>query len=124
MAGAFVEGYQGETLSGMPHEQVPEGGRDRQALRAQQRRGLPQPRSSDTNDEDLRDYYTAQFRSLVENAHVNGIMTSYNAINGTPAVADTYTVNELAAAHVWVRRLHDVRLRRGRHDLPGPPERP
>src|SRR5699024_8996798 len=46
-------------------------------------------------NEAIRDYYTAQFRYLVEEAHVAGIMTSYNAINGTPAVANTYTVNEL-----------------------------
>ena len=53
------------------------------------------PGGSGTNNEDLRDYYTAQFRDLVENAHVNGIMTAYSAINGTPAVANTYTVNQL-----------------------------
>ena len=43
----------------------------------------------------IRDYYTKQFASLVENAHVSGIMTSYNAVNGTPSPVDTYTVNEL-----------------------------
>ena len=34
----------------------------------------------------------------MQNAHVSGIMTSYNAVNGTPAPADTYTVNELLQA--------------------------
>lgn len=52
--------------------------------------------SSDAPDEAIRDYYTATFRYLIEKAHVAGLMTSYNAINGTPAVANTYTVNELA----------------------------
>src|SRR5262249_5536224 len=52
--------------------------------------------SSDTTDANIRDYYTAQFRSLIEDSHVSGLMTSYNAINGTPAPADTYTANELA----------------------------
>ena len=41
MAGAFVDGYQGETIERQPTEQVPEGRRDRQALRAQQRRAQP-----------------------------------------------------------------------------------
>jgi beta-glucosidase len=52
--------------------------------------------SSNTDDANVRDYYTAQFRSLISDAHVAGLMTSYNAVNGTPAVADTYTVSELA----------------------------
>ncbi|WP_030990526.1 ricin-type beta-trefoil lectin domain protein [Streptomyces sp. NRRL WC-3744] len=52
--------------------------------------------SSDVNDAQLRDYYTKQFAGLIGQAHVAGLMTSYNAINGTPAVADTYTNNALA----------------------------
>ena len=41
MAGAFVDGYQGETMTGQPHDRLPEGRGDRQALRAEQRRGQP-----------------------------------------------------------------------------------
>ncbi|MFB7509005.1 glycoside hydrolase family 3 C-terminal domain-containing protein, partial [Streptomyces broussonetiae] len=52
--------------------------------------------SSDVNDSELRDYYTKQFAGLIGQAHVAGLMTSYNAINGTPAVANTYTDNTLA----------------------------
>ncbi|MFD6534665.1 ricin-type beta-trefoil lectin domain protein [Streptomyces sp. NPDC060184] len=52
--------------------------------------------SSDVNDSQLRDYYTKQFAALIGQAHVAGLMTSYNAINGTPAVANTYTNNRLA----------------------------
>ena len=52
--------------------------------------------SSDTNDTDLHDYYTAQFKSLIEDAHVSGLMTSLNAINDTPAMVDTYTANQVA----------------------------
>ncbi|GGZ29212.1 hypothetical protein GCM10010300_85170 [Streptomyces olivaceoviridis] len=52
--------------------------------------------SSDVNDSELRDYYTKQFAGLIGQAHVAGLMTSYNAINGTPAVADTYTNDTLA----------------------------
>ncbi len=51
--------------------------------------------NSSTTDANIRDYYTAQFASLTETAHVAGVMTSYNSINGTPSPADTYTLNEL-----------------------------
>ena len=96
MAGAFVDGYQGESLSGQPlspylkvaatakHYALNDVENNRQAI------------SSDTNDTDLHDYYTAQFKSLIENSHVAGLMTSLNAINGTPAMVDTYTDNQVA----------------------------
>ena len=96
MAGAFVNGYQGQTQSGesktgylkvastAKHYALNNTDNDRTGI------------SSDTDDRTLREYYTAQFRDLVEHDHVSGLMTSYNAINGTPAVADTYTVNQLA----------------------------
>ncbi|HEX3779873.1 MAG TPA: glycoside hydrolase family 3 C-terminal domain-containing protein [Pseudonocardiaceae bacterium] len=96
MAGAFVDGYQGNTMSGQSQT-----GYLKVAATAKHyalnnvednRTGI----SSDVSDTDLRDYYTAQFASLIENAHVSGLMTSYNAINGTPSVADTYTANQLA----------------------------
>ncbi|MEU5266290.1 glycoside hydrolase family 3 C-terminal domain-containing protein [Amycolatopsis sp. NPDC021455] len=96
MAGAFVNGYQGQTREGRPmtpylkvaatakHYALNDVENDRHAD------------SSDTTDANIRDYYTAQFRSLIQDAHVSGLMTSYNAINGTPAPANTYTANALA----------------------------
>jgi beta-glucosidase-like glycosyl hydrolase len=96
MAGAFVDGYQGNTMSGQPQT-----GYLKVAATAKHyalnnvennRTGI----SSDVSDTDLRDYYTSQFQSLIQNAHVSGLMTSYNAINGTPSVADTYTANQIA----------------------------
>ncbi|MFC0435160.1 glycoside hydrolase family 3 C-terminal domain-containing protein [Kutzneria buriramensis] len=96
IAGAFVNGYQGNKQNGQSGN-----GYLKVAATAKHyalndvelnRTGI----SSDASDADIRDYYTAQFRSLIENAHVSGLMTSYNAINGTPSVADTYTTNALA----------------------------
>lgn len=96
MAGAFVNGFQGQTMTGQS-----ETGYLKVAATAKHfalnniennRTGI----SSNINDEPLRDYYLATFRYLIEKAHVAGLMTSYNAINGTPAVANTYTVTELA----------------------------
>ncbi|MBM9503000.1 glycoside hydrolase family 3 C-terminal domain-containing protein [Actinacidiphila acididurans] len=96
MAGAFVNGYQG---------QKPDGTAQGKYLKVastakhyalndveQNRTGI----SSNVSDDDLYDYYTAQFKSLIENAHVAGLMTSYNAINGTPSVANTYTTDQIA----------------------------
>jgi beta-glucosidase len=96
IAGAFVDGYQGNTPSG-----TSQTGYLKVAATAKHyalnnvennRTGI----SSNVSDTDLRDYYTAQFASLIENAHVSGLMTSYNAINGTPSVANTYTANQIA----------------------------
>nr|WSX76328.1 glycoside hydrolase family 3 C-terminal domain-containing protein [Streptomyces sp. NBC_00899] len=96
MAGQFIDGYQGNNQDGSPQT-----GYLKVAATAKHyalnnvednRTGI----SSDVDDTDLRDYYTAQFRDLIEQAHVAGLMTSYNAINGTPSVSDTYTTNELA----------------------------
>ncbi|HEV3361510.1 MAG TPA: glycoside hydrolase family 3 C-terminal domain-containing protein [Pseudonocardiaceae bacterium] len=96
MAGAFVDGYQGQTMTGQS-----ETGYLKVAATAKHyalnnvednRTGI----SSNVSDTDLRDYYTAQFGDLIQNANVSGLMTSYNAINGTPSVADTYTANQLA----------------------------
>lgn len=52
--------------------------------------------SSDTDEATIRDVYTAQFRRVVERGRVGGLMSSYNAINGTPAVANALTLNALA----------------------------
>ncbi len=96
MAGAFVDGYEGNTPSGQS-----ETGYLKVASTAKHyalnntednRTGI----SSNVDDTELRDYYTKQFQSLIEDAHVSGLMTSYNAINGTPSVADTYTANQIA----------------------------
>ena len=96
MAGAFVNGYEGNSQNGQSmngYLKVASTAKHYALNNTEDNRtGI----SSNAPDTDLRQYYTAQFRSLIENAHVSGLMTSYNAINGTPAVADTYTVNQLA----------------------------
>jgi beta-glucosidase len=95
MADAFVEGYQGETMSGKlmtPYLKVAATAKHFAMNNEEDDRTSG---SSNTTDANVRDYYTKQFQSLTENAHVAGIMTSYNAINGTPSPVDTYTANEL-----------------------------
>ncbi len=96
MAGAFVDGYQGETQSGQPMTPYLKVAATAKHFALNDVENNRHADSSDTTDTNLRDYYTAQFRDLIENSHVSGLMTSYNAINGTPSPADTYTANELA----------------------------
>ncbi|MDX6390800.1 MAG: beta-glucosidase [Streptosporangiaceae bacterium] len=96
MAGAFVDGYQGETMSGKPMTGYLKVAATAKHYALNNVDNNRDSGSSNTTDANIRDYYTAQFLSLIENSHVSGLMTSYNAINGTPSPADTYTANELA----------------------------
>ena len=96
MAGAFVDGYQGETIDGQPMTPYLKVASTAKHYALNDVENNRHADSSDTTDANIRDYYTAQFKSLIEDAHVSGLMTSYNAINGTPAPANTYTANELA----------------------------
>lgn len=52
--------------------------------------------SSDMDDRTLREYYTAQFRGLVQRSDPESIMSSYNRVNGVPAAADSYLMDTLA----------------------------
>jgi beta-glucosidase len=96
MAGAFVDGYEGNTPDGRSQTgylKVASTAKHYALNNVEDNRtGI----SSNVSDTDLRDYYTKQFSSLIQDAHVSGLMTSYNAINGTPSVADTYTLDQIA----------------------------
>jgi beta-glucosidase len=94
LAGAWVNGFQGQTAGGR-------GGRYLKAVTTlkhyalnnveNDRMGL----SSDTDEGTIRDYYTRQFRDIIERAHATGVMSSYNSINGAPAVSNDLTLNVL-----------------------------
>jgi beta-glucosidase len=96
MADAYVDGAQGETMSGRPLTPYLKtiAVAKHYALNTEENDRMTG--SSDTTDANIRDYYTKQFASVIEQAHVGGLMSSYNAINGTPSPVDTYTLNELA----------------------------
>ncbi|NUS16396.1 MAG: beta-glucosidase [Streptomyces sp.] len=98
MAGAFVNGYQGQTITGRPMTPYLKVAATAKHYALNNDENSRHTQSADTTDADIRDYYTKQFASLVRDAHVSGVMTSYNAVNGTPAPANTYTVNELLQA--------------------------
>lgn len=96
MAAAFVDGFQGQTMNGTPESKYLKAAATAKHYALNNLENNRTGISSNTNDEAIRDYYTATFRYLIEHAHVAGLMTSYNAVNGTPAVANTYTINVLA----------------------------
>lgn len=96
MAAAFVDGFQGQTMNGAPETKYLKAAATAKHYALNNLENNRTGISSNTDDEAIRDYYTATFRYLIEHAHVSGLMTSYNAINGTPAVANTYTINVLA----------------------------
>jgi beta-glucosidase len=95
LASAWVQGFQGEDARGRPLDRYLKAVATEKhyALNNVERNRMGI--SSDTDEGTIRDYYTAQFRRVIERAHVAGIMSSYNAINGTPAVADNLTLNVL-----------------------------
>jgi len=52
--------------------------------------------SSDMDQRTLREYYTAQFRDIVQNSDPGSIMSSYNEVNGVPAAASVQLIDTLA----------------------------
>ena len=96
MAAAYVNGYQGQTMDGKSETGYLKIAATAKHFALNNIENNRQGISSNINDEALRDYYTSQFKYIIEQAHVAGLMTSYNAVNGTPAVANTYLVNQLA----------------------------
>jgi beta-glucosidase-like glycosyl hydrolase len=96
MSDAFVDGYEGNTMTGQSETGVLKVAATAKHYALNNVEDNRLSDSSNVSDTDLHDYYTKQFTSLIQNAHVSGLMTSYNAINGTPSVADTYTTNQIA----------------------------
>ena len=96
MAGAYVDGYQGQTLNGKPTTPYLKVAATAKHYALNNVEDTRNHDSSNTSDENLRDYCLKQFQSLIEDSGVSGLMTSYNAINGTPSPADTYTTDAIA----------------------------
>jgi beta-glucosidase len=96
MAGAFVNGYQGNSQSGTPQTPYLKVAATAKHYALNNVESNRLSGDSVASDADIRNYYTKQFSDLIQNDHVAGLMTSYNAINGTPGAVNTYTVNDLA----------------------------
>jgi beta-glucosidase len=52
--------------------------------------------SSDMDQRTLREYYTAQFRDIIQSSAPGSIMSSYNEVNGVPAAASVQLMDTLA----------------------------
>jgi beta-glucosidase len=96
MAGAFVNGYQGNTMSGQPMTPYLKVAATAKHYALNNVENNRLSGDSVTTEADLHQYYLKQFQGLIEDDHVAGLMTSYNAVNGTPSAVNTYTVNQLA----------------------------
>ncbi|CAK7229970.1 hypothetical protein SBRCBS47491_007428 [Sporothrix bragantina] len=49
--------------------------------------------------QDLSEYYLPAFQQCARDSHVGSIMCSYNAVNGTPACANTYLMTDILREH-------------------------
>jgi beta-glucosidase-like glycosyl hydrolase len=96
MAEAFVNGYQGNTPSGQPLTPYLKVAATAKHYALNNNENGRYASDSVTSEAELRQYYLDQFRHVIEDSHVSGLMTSYNSINGTPGAVNTYTVNQLA----------------------------
>jgi beta-glucosidase len=96
IAGAYVEGIQGIDAAGNQQGPYLKAAATAKHFALNNVEGSRFTDSSNTDEATIRDYYTPQFRRLVERSKVAGLMTSYNAINEVPAVANNLTLNVLA----------------------------
>lgn len=96
MAGAFVNGMQGQTQDGRSLTGYLKVAATAKHFALNNIEQVRYTSDSVASDATIRNYYMGVFDNLIQNAHVAGLMSSYNSINGTPATADTYTLNTLA----------------------------
>jgi beta-glucosidase len=52
--------------------------------------------TSDMDERTLREYYTAQFRDIIQQSNPASIMSAYNRVNGVPAAANVHLIDTLA----------------------------
>ena len=52
--------------------------------------------SSDMDDRDMREFYLAPYKTLIEKDKVPSIMTAYSAVNGIPVTASQFLVDTIA----------------------------
>ena len=114
MAGAFVDGYQGETMSGQPMTPYLKVAATAKHFALNNNENNRHADSSNTTDANIRDYYTAQFRQP-DRERARGRGDDLLQRGQRHAVAGRHLHGQrTAAAHLRVRRLHHLGLRRGR----------
>lgn len=96
MAEGYVNGLQGQTMTGRSITGYLKIAATAKHYALNNFEVVRERSSSNASDRAIRDYYTKVFRNLIEKAHVSGLMTALNAVNGTPSIVNSYLVNELA----------------------------
>jgi beta-glucosidase len=106
MASQFVDGLEGKDQSG---NLLPQGGGYLKAIATIKhyaanntegdRIGGPTDRLTGTSNMDertLREYYTAQFKQIIQQSHPGSIMSAYNSVNDIPSPANIHLIDTLA----------------------------
>ncbi|MFL5863579.1 MAG: glycoside hydrolase family 3 C-terminal domain-containing protein [Solirubrobacteraceae bacterium] len=106
MASQFVNGLEGKDEQG---NLLPQGGGYLKAIATIKhyaanntegdRIGGPTDRLTGTSNMDertLREYYTAQFKQIIQQSHPGSIMSAYNSVNNVPAPANIHLNETLA----------------------------
>jgi beta-glucosidase len=106
MASQFVDGLEGKDQSG---NLLPQGGGYLKAIATIKhyaanntegdRIGGPTDRLTGTSNMDertLREYYTAQFKQIIQQSHPGSIMSAYNSVNNIPSPANIHLIDTLA----------------------------
>ncbi len=106
MASQFVNGLEGKDQNG---NLLPQGGGYLKAIATIKhyaanntegdRIGGPTDRLTGTSNMDertLREYYTAQFKQIIQQSHPGSIMSAYNSVNNIPSPANVHLIDTLA----------------------------
>ena len=106
MASQFVDGLEGKDQNG---NLLPQGGGYLKAIATIKhyaanntegdRLGGPTDRLTGTSNMDertLREYYTAQFKQIIQQSHPGSIMSAYNSVNDIPSPANIHLIDTLA----------------------------
>ena len=95
----FVDGFQGQGMNGSP---LPGSGGYAKALATLKHYAANNSESNrltgsaNMDERTLREYYTEQFRTIIQQAHPGSVMSSYNEINGTPSPVNVKLIDTLA----------------------------
>src|ERR1019366_287450 len=93
IASQYVNGMQGQDQQG---HRLPQGGGYLKTITtikhfaANNTEDTRLTGSANMDERTLREYYTAQFKQIIQQSHPGSIMSAYNEVNGTPSAADVH----------------------------------
>ena len=107
IASQFVDGMQGQNMSGQPLKEGKGYYKTLTTLKHYTANNSEVNRLTGNSQMDkrtLEEYYTYQFRKTIQEAHPGSMMSSYNEVRHVPSPVDVDLINNLAR-DLWVRRL-------------------